>query len=97
LEELAMLKVMTKMPTPTPEKAMEMMEQGMRFYAKAGITTAQDCASGKGTLKLLKAMEQQGKLPIDIIAWPIYKGVDDENSRPSCRTPKSGDGCGAAA
>jgi predicted amidohydrolase YtcJ len=78
LEELAMLKVMTKMPTPTPEKAMEMMEQGMRFYAKAGITTAQDCASGKGTLKLLEAMEQQGKLPIDIIAWPIYKGVDDE-------------------
>ena len=49
----------------------------MQFYAQAGITTAQDCASGKGTIKLLEAMEQQGKLPIDIITWPIYKGVDD--------------------
>jgi predicted amidohydrolase YtcJ len=54
-----------------------MLEEGMRFYAQAGITTAQDCASGKGSLKLLEAMEQQGKLPIDIIAWPVYKGVDD--------------------
>ena len=77
LEEIAMTLVLKKLPMPTPERAMEMMTEGMRFYAKAGITTAQDCASGKGTLKLLEAMEQQGKLPIDIIAWPIYKGVDD--------------------
>jgi len=56
---------------------MAMLEEGMRFYAQAGITTAQDCASGKGTLKLLETMEKEGKLPIDIIAWPIYKGVDD--------------------
>ena len=77
LEELAMLLVLKKLPMPTPERAMEMMAEGMRFYAKAGITTAQDCASGKGTLKLLEAMEKQGRLPIDIIAWPLYKGVDD--------------------
>ena len=69
--------VLKKLPMPTPEKAMEMMEEGMQFYAQAGITTAQDCASGKGSLKLLEAMEQQGKLLIDIIAWPLYKGVDD--------------------
>jgi len=77
LEELAMTLVLKKLPMPTPERAMEMITEGMRFYAKAGITTAQDCASGKGTLKLMEAMEQQGKLPIDIIAWPLYKGVDD--------------------
>lgn len=72
-----MILVLKKLPMPTPERAMEMITEGMRFYAKAGITTAQDCASGKGTLKLMEAMEQQGKLPIDIIAWPLYKGVDD--------------------
>ena len=77
LEELAMVLVLKKLPMPTPERAMEMLEEGMRFYARAGITTAQDCASGKGTLKLLEAMAEQGKLPIDIIAWPLYKGVDD--------------------
>jgi len=77
LEELAMVLVLKKLPMPTPERAMEMLEEGMRFYARAGITTAQDCASGKGTLKLLEAMAEQGKLPIDVIAWPLYKGVDD--------------------
>ena len=77
LEELAMMLVLKKLPMPTPEKAMAMLEEGMRFYAQAGITTAQDCASGKGTLKLLEAMEKEDKLLIDVIAWPIYKGVDD--------------------
>jgi len=77
LEELAMTLVLKKLPMPTPEKAIAMLEEGMRFYAQAGITTAQDCASGKGTLKLLETMEKEGKLPIDIIAWPLYKGVDD--------------------
>jgi len=77
LEEIAMTLVLKKLPMPTPEKAMALLEEGMRFYSQAGITTAQDCASGKGTLKLLEAMEKKGRLPIDIIAWPIYKGVDD--------------------
>lgn len=77
LEEIAMTLVLKKLPMPTPERAMEMLAEGIQFYARAGITTAQDCASGKGTLTLLGAMEQQGKLPIDIIAWPLYKGVDD--------------------
>jgi predicted amidohydrolase YtcJ len=77
LEELAMVLVLKKLPMPTPEKAMAMLDEGMRFYAAAGITTAQDCATGKGALKILEAMEQQGKLPIDIITWPLYKGVDD--------------------
>lgn len=77
LEEIAMTLVLKKLPMPTPEKAIAILEEGMRFYAQAGITTAQDCASGKGTLKLLESMEKQGKLPIDIIAWPVYKGVDD--------------------
>ena len=77
LEELAMILVVNKMPMPTPEKAMTMLDEGMRFYARAGITTAQDCASGKGAIKILEAMERQGKLPIDIITWPLYQGVDD--------------------
>ena len=78
LEESAWMEVMKHMPAPTPEKAMEIIQQGVNHYARAGITTAQDCASGKGSLKLLKAMEMQGKLPIDVIAWPLYKIATDE-------------------
>jgi predicted amidohydrolase YtcJ len=56
-----------------------MIEEGLRFYAEAGITTAQDCATFKGTWHLLAAMAQKGRLPIDVITWPMYKGVDDES------------------
>ena len=77
LEELAMMLVLKALPMPTPEKAMEILEKGIRHYIQAGITTAQDCASGKGTIELLKSMEDSGTLPIDVIVWPIYKGVND--------------------
>ncbi|WP_456391535.1 amidohydrolase family protein [Nitratifractor sp.] len=77
LEELAMLLALSKVPAPTPEEAMEMLKKGLEFYARAGITTAQDCASTKGTIKLFETMAERGQLPIDVIAWPMYKGVDD--------------------
>jgi predicted amidohydrolase YtcJ len=77
LEENAMYLVAKKLPAPTPEQAMRMIEDGLAFYAAAGITTAQDCATFAGTLKLLSAMDQAGRLPIDVISWPMYKGVDD--------------------
>lgn len=77
LEENAMFLVLNKVPMPTPEQAMEMIEEGLRFYAAAGITTAQDCATFKGTWHLLANMEQKGRLPINVITWPIYKAVGD--------------------
>ena len=79
LEENAMYLVLAKLPMPTPEEAMKMIEEGLQFYSEAGITTAQDCATFKGTWQILAAMEQKGKLPIDVIVWPMYKGVDDES------------------
>jgi predicted amidohydrolase YtcJ len=77
LEELAMLSVVKLVPTPTPEKAMELIEAGLAYYAAAGITTAQDGATGKGAAMLLEAMAEAGKLPIDVVSYPLYKGVDE--------------------
>ena len=77
LEELAMLAVLKKLPRPTPERAMELLEQGLRAYATAGITTACDGATGAGAVKLLEAMNKAGKLPIDVVGWALYKGVQD--------------------
>ena len=77
LEENAMYMVLGKLPTPSPEQAVAMLEEGLQHYAQAGITTAQDCASGKGTWQILAAMAQAGKLRIDVIAWPVWKGIDD--------------------
>lgn len=77
LEENAMFMAMDKVPMPTAEQAMEMIEEGLRLYAAAGITTAQDCATFKGTWHLLASMAEKDRLPIDIITWPLYKAVDD--------------------
>ena len=74
---------------PTPEKAVAMLEEGLRFYAEAGITTAQDCASGRGAIKILETMNRQGKLPIDVITWPLYKGVDDAEFKNMLRDRRS--------
>jgi len=78
LEENAMLILLQKFPMPKPEEAMAILEEGIQHYTRAGITTAQDCASGKGTWQLLAAMAKADKLPIDVIAWPVYKGIDDD-------------------
>ena len=77
LEENAMYLVLNSLPMPTPERTVEMLQEGLRFYAAAGITTAQDCATFEGTWQVLEGMEQGGLLPIDVITWPVYKDVDD--------------------
>jgi predicted amidohydrolase YtcJ len=78
LEENAGMLVLGHLPMPTPEQAMTMVEEGLRFYAEAGITTAQDCATFQGTWRLFSALEEQGRLPIDLIAWPRFNAVDDD-------------------
>ncbi len=78
LEENAAMRVLGHLPMPTPEQAMTMVEEGLGFYAEAGITTAQDCATFQGTWRLFSALEEQGRLPIDLIAWPRFNAVDDD-------------------
>ncbi len=78
LEELAMAAVVGKVPAPTPEQAIEVIEQGLAYYAAAGITTAQDGATGAGAAKLLDALARAGRLPIDVVAYPLYRGVNDD-------------------
>ena len=77
LEELAMLLVLKKLPAPSPEKAVAILEKGLEAYARAGITTAQDGASSPGSIKILKTMADAGRLPIDVVAYPIYKSADE--------------------
>ena len=78
LEELAMAAILGKVPTPTAEQAIATLELGLASYAAAGITTAQDGASSAGIVKLLDAMAKAGKLPIDVVAYPLYKSVTDD-------------------
>lgn len=78
LEEMAMMLVAKKLPMPSPEQAMAIIAKGLEHYARAGITTVQDCATPRGSVTLLDAMAKAGKLPMDVIVWPIFKVVDED-------------------
>ena len=77
LEELGLLILLSKIPAPSADRAMEMLTYGIAKYAEAGITTAQDGASTPGMLKLLEKASEAGKLPIDIVVYPLYKVADE--------------------
>jgi predicted amidohydrolase YtcJ len=78
LEELGLLALLSKIPPPSAERAMEMLSYGLTKYAEAGITTAQDGASTTGMLKLLEKAEAVAHLPIDLVVYPLYKVVTDK-------------------
>jgi len=46
-------------------------------YASFGITTAQDGASNLGTIELLRRVGSSGKLPMDVVAYPVGSGDVD--------------------
>ena len=70
VEEQAYFLYLKLIPAPTPKRAVELVQDGLRKYASEGITTAIDGASFVGTIKLLRSMEKAGKLPIDVILLP---------------------------
>ena len=76
LEENAMAAMLATVPTPSPERALEMIKVGAQKYAEAGITTAQDGAAVPGMVALLKEAEKKGLLPIDVVTYALYKGAD---------------------
>jgi predicted amidohydrolase YtcJ len=78
LEEKAMGYMLAAVPAPTPERSVEMLQYGLKKYAEAGITTAQEGGAVPGMLKLLENGAKAGKLPIDVVSYPVYATLDDE-------------------
>ncbi|AFZ26517.1 putative TIM-barrel fold metal-dependent hydrolase [Cylindrospermum stagnale PCC 7417] len=76
LEEKAMMLVLPYLPAVSPNNAMKMLEEGLQYYAAAGITTAQDGAASLGGKTLLEEMDKAGKLPIDVVSYLLFTGVD---------------------
>mgnify|MGYP001819842538 FL=1 len=69
--------MLTKIPAPKPERALEMLSFGLGKYAEAGITTAQEGGAVPGMLSLLERGAEAGILPIDIVAYPVFATLDD--------------------
>jgi predicted amidohydrolase YtcJ len=77
LEEKAMGFMLLALPSPTPERGLAMLEYGLRKYAEAGITTAQEGGAVPGMLKLLESGAEAGVLPIDVVSYPVFATLDD--------------------
>lgn len=77
MEEKALGLLLAKLPGMAPERALQILKNGLKTYAEAGITTAQEGAAVPPMLKLLEAGDKAGVLPIDIVSYPVYLTLDD--------------------
>jgi predicted amidohydrolase YtcJ len=71
LMETAFLPIFSSLPQPPPDKQMEDLTAGQRLYAAAGITTAHEGATHLTDLAILERGAKEGKLFIDVIAYPF--------------------------
>lgn len=77
LEETAMSRLRTVLPSPDVKRQIAMMKKTQEEYASFGITTVQDGATRVGGLNLLKSVASQGLLYLDVVAFPhMSAGID---------------------
>ncbi|SEG66162.1 hypothetical protein SAMN05444390_10343 [Marinobacterium lutimaris] len=71
LEEYAFFTTLVPMLSELgPEGLQAFAAAGAKMWAQFGYTTAQDGRSSGSVVEALKAVDQAGKLPIDVIAFP---------------------------
>lgn len=75
LMETAWLPVASRLPTPPVDVLLEHLAEGQQAYTAAGITTAQDGATGAAAYKLLRGVADRGGLAIDVVAYPLAQDL----------------------
>ena len=76
LFETAFLPIFAKTPGPDPAEQLDLLVRGQDLYASQGITTAQEGATMKHQLDLLRAAAERGLLKIDVISLPFITEID---------------------
>lgn len=77
LFETAFLPIFSKVPGPDGDEAIELLTSGQELYLREGITTAQEGATMKHQLDLLRVLADRGGLHLDVIALPFITALDD--------------------
>lgn len=77
LMETAFLPIFGALPKPSPAESMAALEKGQMLFASAGITTAHEGATHLPDLQILKQGAAEGKLFIDVIAFPFITEFDE--------------------
>lgn len=70
IKEVALWQVRAQLPVGDTEVALAQLKAAQDYYASKGITTVQDGGSTPDSLKLLEAAAAQGKLTLDVVAFP---------------------------
>jgi hypothetical protein len=74
--ETAFLPIVEKTAPMTKEQEIAFTKAGQMLYAEAGITTAQDGATHKWQLDIIKRATDAGANIIDVVAFPFITDVD---------------------
>jgi len=74
--ETAFLPIMEKTAPMTPEQEIANTKAGQMLYAEAGITTAQEGATHKPQLDIIKRATEAGANAIDVVAYPFITDLD---------------------
>jgi predicted amidohydrolase YtcJ len=76
LFETAFLPIFAKVPGPNDDECIELLKSGQELYLREGITTAQEGATMKHQLDLLRIMADRGLLELDVVALPFITEID---------------------
>jgi len=75
--ETAYLPVFSNLPHPKPEELLQQIRDGQKFYAAAGVTTAQEGSTHKADVELLINAAKQKELFIDVVSFPFILEAHD--------------------
>ena len=76
LFETAFLPIFSNLPGPTDDEFVELLGSGQDLYLRAGITTAQEGATMKRQLDLMRVAADRGLLKLDVVALPFIAEID---------------------
>ena len=76
LFETAFLPIFSQVPGPDGDEAIELLKTGQELYLREGITTAQEGATMKHQVDLLRAFADRGELKLDVVMLPFIAEID---------------------
>ncbi len=81
--EMAFIPIFGKMPQPTTEEMMDLMEPAQMMYASNGYTQALEGFSHVSDMKLLQKAAAENKLFLDVISLPGFTEMDEWLNNPA--------------
>ena len=76
LFETAFLPIFSQIPGPGDDEIVELLGRGQELYLREGITTAQEGATMKHQLDLLRVLADRGGLKLDVVSLPFITEID---------------------